>query len=287
MHTKQRGSGWSIRLALWVYKNFGYKTLFVLLYPITFIYYLKAQNTRKALKLYYKKIGIKYTQWRYFEHLRKFAVVMTDRFITKCDPSLYHLIEDRQTLVKELKKGCVLLFSHFGGWSVVPSLLIIDNLKVHIIMQEVIKEDIKVIEENLRNNQKTNVHILDLAHISKLESSIKIAEALMEKEVVSMMGDRANNPKHTISVDFFGSLAEFNKTPFEIAQKADVPLMAFFVTYVKARTYKLEYVKIKVNENIENMVEEYAKAYERIIRAAPDQWFNLYDFWKEGALKPA
>ncbi|MDR2081238.1 MAG: lysophospholipid acyltransferase family protein [Campylobacteraceae bacterium] len=283
MHTKQRGSGWSIRLALWVYDCFGYMPFFILLYPITFIYYLKASNTRRALKLYYKKIGVKYTQRRYFEHLRKFAVVMTDRFITKCNPCAYNLIEDRENLIMELRKGGVILFSHFGGWSVVPSLLVVDNLKVNIIMQEVMKEDIKSIENRLRATQKTNVHILDLAHVSKLEASIKIAEALMEKEIVSMMGDRANNPKHTISVDFFGSPAEFNKTPFEIAQKAKVPLIAFFITYIKKQTYKLEHVKIKLSSDIEDMVKEYAKAYEKVIRRAPDQWFNLYDFWKEEA----
>jgi predicted LPLAT superfamily acyltransferase len=281
VHTKQRGSGWSIRLALWIYSHFGYMSFFILLYPITFIYYLKASNTRCALKLYYKKIGIKYMQWRYFEHLRKFAVVMTDRFITKCDTSAYKLIVDRDEIAKELRNGGVILFSHFGGWSITPSLLRIDNLRVNIVMQEVIKEDIKVIEERLREGQKTNIHILDLAHVSKLEASIKIAEALMEKEVVSMMGDRANNPKHTISVDFFGSLAEFNKTPFEIAQKAQVPLIAFFITYIKKQTYKLEYIKIKLSTNIENMVKEYAQTYEKVILAAPDQWFNLYDFWKD------
>ncbi|MDR1615336.1 MAG: lysophospholipid acyltransferase family protein [Campylobacteraceae bacterium] len=283
MHTKQRGSGWSIRLALWIYSHFGYMTFFVLLYPITFLYYLKASNTRCALKLYYRKIGIKYTQWRYFEHLRKFAVVMTDRFITKCDASPYKLIVDRDNVVKELKEGGVILFSHFGGWSVLPELLKVDDLRVNVIMQEVIKEDIKVIEKEISAGNQTNVHILDLAHVSKLEASIKIAEALIQKEAVSMMGDRANNLKHAISVDFFGSPAEFNKTPFEIAQKAQVPIRAFFITYVKAHTYKLEYVKIKISENIEDMVKEYAKAYEKVICAAPDQWFNLYDFWKEEA----
>jgi predicted LPLAT superfamily acyltransferase len=279
MHTKQRGNGWSIRLALWIYKYFGYMSFFVLLYPIAFIYYVKASNVRHALKLYYKKIGVKYTQWRYFEHLRKFAVVMTDRFITKCDASPYELIVDRGNIVKELKKGGVLLFSHFGGWSVLPELLKEDNLRVNVIMQEVIKDDIKAVEKKISG--ENNVHILDLAHVSKLEASIKIAEALMQKEVVSMMGDRANNPKHAISVDFFGSKAEFNKTPFEIAKKAQVPLMAFFITYVKALTYKVEYVKINLSENIEDMVKEYVRAYEKAIRNAPDQWFNLYDFWKD------
>ncbi|MDR0762085.1 MAG: lysophospholipid acyltransferase family protein [Campylobacteraceae bacterium] len=285
MSTKQRGSGWSIRLALWFYGCFGYMPFFILLYPITFIYYFKASNVRRALKLYYKKIGIKYTQRRYFEHLRKFAIVMTDRFVTKCDSSKYTLIvENKESIVKEIRKGGVILFSHFGGWSVTPSFFKESDLRINIIMQEAIKEDIKVVEKKLIKTRE-NIRVLDLAHTSKLDASIKIAEALLDKEIISMMGDRANNPKHAIMVDFFGSPAEFNKTPFEIALKAEVPIMAFFIIYVKPCVYKLECARLNQSKDIEKTVKEYVQAYENVICRYPNQWFNLYDFWKDEELK--
>jgi predicted LPLAT superfamily acyltransferase len=53
---KQRGSGWSIRLALSLYRLFGYKFIYYLQYPIAFFYFLVASNAKKPLKIYYKNL---------------------------------------------------------------------------------------------------------------------------------------------------------------------------------------------------------------------------------------
>jgi predicted LPLAT superfamily acyltransferase len=278
--TKQRGSGRVIRLALWFYRTFGYFSFFILLYPITFIYYIKAANVKRALKLYYKQIGVKYTRWRYFEHLRKFAVVMTDRFISKCDPQSYSIIIDRQEAIKHVKDGAIMIFSHFGGWSVAAEFSQETNLRVTVIMKEVIKSDIKAVEAKLCQNT-TNVKIVDLTQTSVIDASVIIAKAILNKEIIAMMGDRANNPKHAIKAEFFGREAEFNKTPFEISKKSKLPIVVFFSTYIKPRVYKADFLKINPEESIEDMLKQYTKAYEDIIKKNPDQWFNLYDFWAE------
>lgn len=278
--TKQRGSGRVIRLALWFYRVFGYFPFFLLLYPITFIYYIKAANVRRALKLYYKQIGVKYTSLRYFEHLRKFAVVMTDRFISKCDPQSYSIIIDKQEAIKQMQEGAIMLFSHFGGWSVTAEFLQETDLHVTVIMKEIIKSDIKAVEAKLCSNT-ANVKIVDLMNTSVVDASVIIAKALLNKEIVTMMGDRADNPKHAIKTEFFGRKAEFNKTPFEISKKSKLPIIVFFSTYVKPRVYKIDFLKIDSEESIENMLKHYTKAYEEIVKKAPDQWFNLYNFWEE------
>jgi len=284
--TKQRGSGWSIRLALWVYGHFGYLPFFILLYPIAFVYYVKASNVRRALKLYYKRIGVKYTQWRYFTHLRKFAIVMTDRFISKCDLDAYTIIVKKEEMQQDAKDGAIMLFSHFGGWSVALEPLKDTDLHINIIMQEVIKEEIKAIEVDLSKKAKpNNVCVLDLANTSLLNASVKIAQALINKEIVAMMGDRANNPKYAIKAKFFGAEAEFNKTPFELAKKSNLPILMVFITYIKPRVYEINYVNLKQGLSVEKMLEAYVQEYESVIKKAPDQWFNLYDFWGEGEQK--
>jgi predicted LPLAT superfamily acyltransferase len=278
--TKQRGNGWAIRLALWFYGVFGYFSFFILLYPITFIYYIKAANVRRALKFYYKQIGIEYTQLRYFEHLRKFAIVMTDRFISKCDTRSYQIIVDEQEAIKHMRDGAIVIVSHFGGWSVTTEFLRETDLKATIVMKEAIRSDIKAVEAKLSSNT-SNVNVVDLMHTSIMDASIIIAKALLNKEIVAMMGDRANNPKRVIKTEFFGRKAEFNKTPFEISKKSNLPIMVFFITYVKPRVYKVDFLKINPQESIENMLKQYVKAYEEVIKKAPDQWFNLYNFWEE------
>ena len=55
--TKQRGSGWSISLVFNLYKIFGYKFIYYLMYPVTFFYFIFATNVRDALKIYYKHLS--------------------------------------------------------------------------------------------------------------------------------------------------------------------------------------------------------------------------------------
>lgn len=283
--TKQRGSAWSIKLAVWFYKLFGYMPFFILLYPITFVYYIKATNVRKALKLYYKQIDTPFSEWKYFEHLRRFAIVMTDRFISKIDSSSYKLIiDDKKMAIDEIKNGAVILFSHFGGWSVMLELLKDINIKINVVMQEAIKKEIKDVEDSLINasNDKYKneyVNIIDLSKNSLLDVSMSIANALSNKEIIAMMGDRVNNPKRVVEVPFFGENIKFNKTPFELAQKSKLPLVVYFVFYKKPRVYELKHFTIKPTKDIYDLVRQYAIIYENAVKSAPNQWFNLYDFW--------
>ncbi|XQC05512.1 hypothetical protein ACOAJ8_11270 [Arcobacter cryaerophilus gv. pseudocryaerophilus] len=62
MATIQRGSGWSIKLVFTLYKFFGYKFTYYLMYPVTFFYFIFASNVYKSLKIYYEKLNIPFTK---------------------------------------------------------------------------------------------------------------------------------------------------------------------------------------------------------------------------------
>lgn len=50
MNVKQRGSGWSIRLAFNLYKLFGYKFIYIIMYPVTFFYFILQKMLKNHLK---------------------------------------------------------------------------------------------------------------------------------------------------------------------------------------------------------------------------------------------
>ena len=81
MATIQRGSGWSIKLVFTLYKFFGYKFTYYLMYPVTFFYFIFANNVYKSLKIYYEKLNIPFTKKIYYNHLFFFFMCMVDRFI--------------------------------------------------------------------------------------------------------------------------------------------------------------------------------------------------------------
>ena len=118
MATIQRGSGWSIKLVFTLYKFFGYKFTYYLMYPVTFFYFIFASNVYKSLKIYYEKLNIPFTKKIYYNHLFMFAMCMVDRFISKYDCASYTYTYENKDFIKEkVDSGSILLLSHFGGWS--------------------------------------------------------------------------------------------------------------------------------------------------------------------------
>ena len=281
---KQRGSGWSIKLALFLYKLFGYKFLYYLLYPITFFYFLVAKNAKEPLKNYYGNLGIEFNNKIYYEHLRIFAVCMVDRFTSKINPENYTFeYGNNEIPVKILESGTVLVYSHFGGWAASSSGAHVKN-KIHIVMQEAMLGGIREIENTL--GLKSQLNIIDLNQGS-IVVSVQIANALMDEEVVTIMADRASNKKAEMEVVFLNKKAKFNKNPFQIAYKTAKPIVAYFIILTGIQQYRVEYVVIDMDrskredEAVREALVEYVKKFEEIIRQYPNQWFNFYDFWEK------
>lgn len=284
MNVKQRGSGWSIRLAFNLYKLFGYKFIYIIMYPVTFFYFIFAKNVKESLKIYYKTLNLEFNNWIYFEHLRMFAMCLCDRFISKYDPDSYNFIyEHGERVTKNLDDGTILLFSHFGGWASSSSKPSTKN-KINIVMKEVILDSIKNIEKNI-DKTTSNIKIIDQS-LGQLAVSIAIANAISNKEVVAIMADRPTSEKYKYKVEFFGKIANFNKNPFKISYKTKTPILCAFVISSGLQTYKVKTIKLDLNfdlkedEAIEIAIKQYVKLLEDILLEYPNQWFNFYNFWE-------
>ena len=282
--TIQRGSGWSIGRVLFLYRLFGYQFIYYLMYPVTFFYFIFAGNVKASLRIYYAHLGLPFNNRVYYTHLRTFAVCMVDRFITRIDPESYtYLYENREIPREILRHASILLQSHFGGWAASSNSSNIQN-RLNIVMREVMLKDIKKIENSIES--KRDVRVIDLNR-GTISASVQIANALLDDEVVAMMGDRAATEKAEIEIDFLGETARFNKSPFQIAYKMEKPILVYFVILIGMRRYRVAYLKIEMDrskdeeEAILEALRSYAALYEKIIREYPDQWFNFYDFWEK------
>jgi len=282
MQTKQRGSGWSIRLVFNLYKLFGYKFIYYLMYPVTFFYFIFAGNVKDALRIYYKHLGYEFNNWVYYEHLRMFAITMVDRFITKVSPESYEFVYDNhERIVNVFNHATILVLSHFGGWAAASNSSKANNT-MNIVMKEALKGSIKQIENSL--GYKTNIKVIDI-NTGPIAISIAIANALMNDEVVAIMGDRGANKNADIALDFLGERAYFNRNPFQIAYKMQKPIVVYFVIWIGIQKYKVEYIEIQINQTkkseiaIDEAMKIYVHKYEEIVRKYPNQWLNFYDFW--------
>ncbi|NOR55546.1 MAG: lipid A biosynthesis acyltransferase [Sulfurovum sp.] len=282
--SKQRGSGWSIRLALFLHRVLGYKFLYYLLYPITFFYFLLAPNVKKVLKVYYANLGMTFSNRVYYEHLRLFAICMVDRFASKINPEAYTFDYAELENPKEiLESGCILVYSHFGGWAASSNSGHIEN-KINIVMQEAMLEGIQDLEKNIK--VKSQVNVIDLNE-GAISVSVQIANALMNDEVVTVMGDRAANVKSESEMMFLNHKASFNKNPFQIAYKTSKPVLVYFIILTGIQSYKVEYIKIIMDKEksealaVSEALEKYVNKLEEVVKMYPNQWFNFYDFWEK------
>ena len=287
MSVKQRGSAWSIKLVFNLYRIFGYSFIYYLMYPVSYFYYLKAKNVQGFLADYYKQIGKEFNSKVHHDHLRHFAICMCDRFISLVASQDYaYEIKNRASIEADLKKGGILLLSHFGGWASSANCFGYLGLKMNIVMQEALMQGIKDIEDSIKSEATSHISIIDTAK-GGVVSTLEIADALKRDELVAMMADRATNKKNIKKIEFFNGKGNFNKNPFEIAYKMDKPLIAFFVSFKQPQQYKIDYIKIDMNteENMANEVSRcmkiYADRFATNIEQYPQGWFNFYNFWEK------
>lgn len=283
MATIQRGSGWSIRLVFTLYKIFGYKFTYFLMYPVTFFYFIFASNVKKALKIYYTNLGVEFNNTTYFRHLFIFAICMCDRFISKYDCNSYsYEYDDIELLTKMADDGSIFLLSHFGGWASSTCQALTSNT-INIVMKEVILNSIKNIEDSIKNMDQ-KIKIID-QNQDAIEVSIKIANALSSKECVAFMADRSSENGATQKMIFLGKIASFNISPFKLSYKRKIPTIAIFTVNIGMQKYYIVTKKIELDYSLDESkavakaLSEYVEILEEVVKKYPSQWFNLYDFW--------
>ena len=286
MSQKQRVGGIVVKTLYKLYKLFGYKFVYYSLYFVVSYYFLFARNVRESLKTYYKHLNIPFSNKLYFQHLLHYAIATSDRFISKSDPELYQFEnKERETLLKEIKSGSILLANHFGGWATSTNYFRDNETNIHVVMSEAMLNSAKEFEDIIDRKHTKNINIIDLSK-GLIHAYITIANALLDNESVALMGDRAIDSKHNYPVDFFGEKANFNKNPFVIAYKTKKPIILIFVIYKELLKYEVKFHKIEldynlpVEEAINQSMKQYVKYLSDILIQYPTQWFNFYNFWE-------
>ncbi|WP_294960496.1 lysophospholipid acyltransferase family protein [Sulfurimonas sp.] len=280
MEIKQRGNAFGYKLLLFAYSVLGYNLVVFILNFVALYYLLFAPSVKKSMQSYYDNIGIKLTNTSYFNHLKMFAISIFDRFVSRIKPQDLSFCIHNNDVIKTLNEnGGVILLSHVGSWASAAHCLSDELPPMSIVMRENTKENIQEVEKNRERVNEQRVKIIDLNQGAIL-ANIQIANALMNKELVAMMADRAVDKTKTIEVKFLDKKVLINKNPFEIALRVKKPLVAIFVTNNSLNKYDLALELIK-ESSLEQMSQDYADVLQNTIREYPNQWYNFYDFFKK------
>jgi predicted LPLAT superfamily acyltransferase len=176
--------------------------------------------------------------------------------------------------------------AHVGNWEIAGQLLERLNTRINVLMFDAEHEKIKQYMSGVLVNKNVNIIVIKDG-ISHLE---KIKEALENKEIIAMNGDRFFEGNKVISCPFLGKDALFPVGPFYMAGKYKVPVTYAFAMKESKTHYHFyatpprwieNFNHLKERENsLKQVVTEYAAELERIVKRYPDQWFNFYDFWR-------
>ena len=133
-----------------------------------------------------------------------------------------------------------------------------------------------------RFGQRTELRIIPVGD-DPLASILDIKAALDRNECVSFMGDRFLNAHRTFEADFLGRRARFPQGPFLIAERMQVPVVFYFATRERHRTYRFRFfiagVETGRRRDGSRCFEAFLPLLEEEVRRRNEQWFNFYKFW--------
>jgi predicted LPLAT superfamily acyltransferase len=116
---------------------------------------------------------------------------------------------------------------------------------------------------------------------------LRVRDRLAEGAVVGVLGDRGLGEEDARSLPLLGAPARFPAGPMRMAAMLRCPVYFMAGLYLGGNRYALQFEPLAdftaAGETPERALAAYAACLERHCRAAPYNWFNLYDFWADGA----
>ncbi len=291
---KTRGGVTGYKFFVFIIRKIGVPFAYFFLKIVAVYFLFSSSKAYKAIFYYfnrihgYGKIKSFFSTYRNFCLLGKVLVDkiailsgVTERYTYNFDG------EDQLRKLAEANTGGILVNAHVGNWEIAGQLLERLNTRINILMYDAEHKNIKHYLSNVLEQKNVGFIIIrdDISHLEK------IRDALQNKEIIAMNGDRYMPGNRTITCKFLGYEAEFPVSPFYMAGKYNVPVVYVFAIKETSSHYhffasaprKLEnFNNFKTREIIlKNTVNEYVAELEKIVLKYPMQWFNYYNFWKQ------
>lgn len=180
--------------------------------------------------------------------------------------------------------GAILVSPHLGNWELGG--LGLADLGYTINMLTFREPDQKVndLREKVRSERGIGIIYVDREDSSPL-AIIEAVNALRRNQILCLLGER-DGSSHSIEVDFCGRLTPFPVGAAYLALASGAPIIPVFVPLENGRysTLMEDAIYIKAGHGqhkqaIRSGMQRLAAVFEKYIKAYPDQWFNLFDYW--------
>ncbi len=284
---KTRGNSLGYKIFISIIKTAGIIPAYALLRLVTIYYFFFPGKAKASLQYYFnKRLGYHFfkTKLAIYENFNYLGRSLIDKIILMSDmPSPFTINHDGvinlDRMVQE-GKGGLLISAHIGNWEAAGHLLKRLKTAINIVMYEVEQEKIKAYLEKVRNRSFHVIFIKeDMSHI------YEINEALKRNEFVCIHADRFVEGNKTIESKLLGANAKFPIGPFVLATTFKTPVSFVFALKEGIKHFHFFASKAKIydkgKQDIPNIVNDYTKEMEKMIKVYPLQWHNYFPFWEE------
>jgi predicted LPLAT superfamily acyltransferase len=287
------GGRFGIRLLVGVALGLGRKVARVVLLPVTAYFMLRRGPERRASRAYLTRVLGRPPTWlEVARHFHVFAGVTLDRvyFLSdnmwRFDMRLLGLEQLHHAM--DLGRGVLLIGAHVGSFDALRAVSTLrPDVTLRVVLDAAHSPALSAVLKQL--NPQIAAGIID-PRKDGTSVALEIGAALNQGALVTMLADRGRPGNATASVDFLGQTAEFPMAPWQIAAALHVPIVLCVGLYRGGNRYdvhfellteQLQIDRPQRQQQLRESVQDLANRLEALLRAAPYNWFNFYDFWND------
>jgi predicted LPLAT superfamily acyltransferase len=289
------GSALALRILLAIALGLGRSVSRLVLLPVTAYFLLRRGPERRASRDFLTRaLGRQPTWLEVARHFHTFAGITLDRvyFLTgdlqRFDTRLIGLEELHRAM--DLQRGVLLVGAHVGSFDALRAMSTLrPDVTVRVVLDAEHSPTLSAILRQL--NPRIAAGIINPRQDGTVVA-LEIGEALKQGALVTMLGDRGRPGNPTARVDFLGSPADFPTAPWQIAAALKVPVVLCAGLYRGGNRYDLHFEMLAEQLRIDRsqrqhqlrvVIQNFSDRLAALLRVAPYNWFNFYDFWKEPA----
>lgn len=288
-----------MRLLFWICKRFGRWPFRIVLYPVLLWYVMVSHSARAASKNYLRHMSnyraINAGLFNVVRHFAAFAETMLDKMLLwsgNVDMSAIKVIglQQMDDCITQ-GRGAVIICAHLGNLELCRVLsLQHSQLKLTVLVHTKHARLFNELMESINPASQTNLmQVTEMTPATAMLLSEKVAQG----EFVVIAGDRipvAQHPRVAIA-SFLGQDAAFPIGPYVLASVLQCPVYMLFSTRTTTDKtihseihFELLRETIKLarkgrDQQLSELVADYAARLEHHCIQAPLQWFNFYDYW--------
>jgi KDO2-lipid IV(A) lauroyltransferase len=243
------------------------------------------ENFRLALEVSDREAAL-LSRRLFFEYGR--ATIDTWRLRSEAfTPRITTFDQDARILagVRRNGRGFLLVTGHVGNWEMGAVTLRRHDLVPAVVGQPELDSNVQEMRLSLR--RRLGVESIDIG--TSMATAFRVRAAVDAGRAVALLVDRAY-PEDQVVVPYFGRPTPFLRSPALLARFCDCPILpGFFLRAADGSYFNVWGEPLSADsglspeEDARRILTRVASDLGNVIREHPEQWFNFYRFWSNGA----